>query len=96
MPSVVLGVNPAVFPVPSGVATRFMVHYQSTQAGTIELRCSGAFAVEPTSAQLAPAADGATVPVTLTISRADPHSRVACDLVATFFDTRAHCLFEVS
>jgi hypothetical protein len=96
MPGALLTVIPAVFPVPSEVATRFMVHYQSTQADTVEVRCSGPFTVEPQSAPLAPAPDGITVAVTLTISRADPHSQLACDLIATAFHTSVHCLFEVS
>jgi hypothetical protein len=95
MPDVVLGLNPAVFPVPSGVATSFLVHYQSTQAGTVELRCSASFSVSPASAALPAASTGSTVPIKLTVTRTNAAGPIACDLVATFFQSRVHSLFEV-
>jgi hypothetical protein len=97
MPNVILGVVPDTSPVASGTPVTFTVHYQSTNSGPVEFRSSAPFSIEPSSAALPPSPDSiGTVKVKIAITRIDPHGPSQCDLIATFFQSRVHCLLEVS
>jgi hypothetical protein len=95
MANVIIDISPNPTTITSGAVTALAISYIADQGGTLELRTSAAFTLDPTSMAL-PATPNGAATMNVTIIRTDPNGPTRCDIVGTFAGSAIHTILRVT